>query len=209
VAFGAFDLKAAGRFASVEVRGMIEMPASATRDFFIAFALGSYVSADGKVARLKRGEVGEASVITPGRRPYIMDAAGIASAAQWRRRVRAWERWGMAHRCSKGKVCLFRRPPKSEPAPNWNRCLACNANLETSRNGTVKRPDSERQTSRNGTESVLLQNVSKYESLDAKSVATEDERVDEDQPLDLDEAIALITQELGATLVQDESAHAS
>jgi hypothetical protein len=167
------EKKSLDRFSSVEVRGLLSLPSSPARDFCVAFALGSYLPSDGTTRQLRKGEVGEASIVTKGRRQHIMQVLNLTSDSFWRKRVRAWEEARMAHKCSRDRLCLFRRREAL--------CPACDSLLDgprLSRVGSRKRSASGRAAVYIGTRSGPHQDVIEHAHQNAKEPATEDEEGD-------------------------------
>ena len=109
-----------GRYSPVTVAAWQRIPASTARAFAIASARGRLIGANG-ADRIRSGRDVHGSVVGPKKLPEVLEALA-ESDRTWRRHILEWEAQYLAHRCSRGRVCLF---TKALPAA----CPACGAEI--------------------------------------------------------------------------------
>jgi hypothetical protein len=114
-----FELK---RFSPARLGVILILPASSTRSFMVASALGRSMRRDSTYQPLRHGQDVIGVSVGKKQRTHIRAMLGI-KPREWRRLVSEWVKLGAAHRCSRDELALFIEP--LEPV-----CPICKADIE-------------------------------------------------------------------------------
>jgi hypothetical protein len=117
-------VSALDRDSAVKLRAMLEIPPGSFRLFLVASVLGTWVPVDGHPRKLKDGERCIATEVRTTHRDKALELLGY-SPKTWANAVTEWIDRRLAHRCSKGVICLFTTPLGGDLAI----CPRCSASL--------------------------------------------------------------------------------